>query len=376
MKVRIEVETKTFVRFLLVVIAFGLAGWLLYSAATAFIIIFMSFFLAIALSPPVNKLASLFPGNSRLGGTAVAYLAVIAILGGFVFLVVPPIVEQTAKFAQTIPTLANDLTDRFGGVDELIDQYGVRTQYEQALESIEDNATSWASSIGQTLISGAGSLFLFMAALLISLVMTFFMLLEGPVWVKRFWGVYTDKDRMKRHKGLATSMYHVVSSYVNGQLFIALIASICGALVVFGMSFIFDLPANLAIPVAAIVFIGSLVPMFGATVSGALVTVLLAFNDITASIVFLVYFIVYQQIENNLITTFIQAKTLDLSPLVVLISVAIGTYLFGLVGGIISIPIAGCIKVLVEDHFSYARAQRLKKKKPPAKLISKLQRDA
>lgn len=376
MKMRIEVETKTFIRFLLVIIGFGLAGWLLYSASTAFIIIFMSFFLAIALSPPVNKLASFFPSNSRLGGTIVAYFVVIAILGGFVLLVVPPIVEQTARFAQTIPALANDVTDRFGGLDELIDQYGIRSQYEQALTSIEDSATSWASSVGQTLISGAGSLFLFMAALLIALVMTFFMLLEGPVWVKRFWSVYTDKDLMKRHRRLAMDMYRVVSSYVNGQLIIALIASVLGGLVVFAMSFVFNLPTNLAIPVAAILFIGSLVPMVGATISGVLVTILLAFNDVTASIIFLIYFIVYVQIENNLITTLIQAKTLDLSPLVVLISVAIGTYLLGLVGGILSIPIAGCIKVLVEDHFAYARAVRTKQKKPAARLLKNRQHEA
>lgn len=375
MKMRIEVETKTFVRFLLVVIGFGLAGWVLYNAATAFIIIFMSFFLAIALSPPVNKLAGLLPGKSRLGATTVAYLAVIAALGGFVFLVVPPIVEQTARFAQTIPTIANDLTDRFGGLDELIDQYGIRSQYEQALTSIDESATSWASSVGQTLISGAGSLFLFLAALLISLVMTFFMLLEGPVWVKRLWRVYTDPTKMKRHRKLATDMYNVVSSYVNGQLLIAFIASVLGALVIFGMSFVFDLPGNLAIPVAAILFIGSLVPMVGATIAGAIVTALLAFNDLTASIIFLVYFIVYVQIENNLITTLIQAKTLDLSPLAVLISVAIGTYLLGLAGGIISIPIAGCIKVLVEDHFAYARQQRKQKDRPAAKLLKKVQRD-
>lgn len=375
MKMRIEVETKTFVRFLLVVIGFGLAGWVLYNAATAFIIIFMSFFLAIALSPPVNRLASLLPGKSRLGATTVAYLAVVAVLGGFVFLVVPPIVEQTARFAQTIPTIANDLTDRFGGLDELIDQYGVRSQYEQALVSIDESATSWASSVGQTLISGAGSLFLFLAALLIALVMTFFMLLEGPVWVKRLWRVYTDPAKMKRHRKLATDMYNVVSSYVNGQLLIAFIAAVFGALVVFGMSFVFNLPGNLAIPVAAILFIGSLVPMVGATIAGAIVTALLAFNDLTASIIFLIYFIVYVQIENNLITTLIQAKTLDLSPLVVLISVAIGTYLFGLAGGIISIPIAGCIKVLIEDHFTYARQQRKQKDRPAAKLLKKVQRE-
>lgn len=376
MKVRIDIDTSTFVRFWLVVIGFALAIMLMYQARTALTIIFISTFLAIALSPPVNRLASILPGRSRLGGTALAYVAVVAVLGGFLFLVVPPIIEQTARFVQTVPEVVETVTDRWGGFDEIIDRYGIRGQYDQALVSIEENASQWAANIGSVIVSGAGSLMTFILALFLTLVMTFFMLLEGPTWVRRVWGIYTDQERMEHHESVATKMYHVVSSYVNGQLLVALIAAVGASATVFLLSFLFSIPANLAIPVAAIVFVGSLIPMFGATIAGAIVSVLLAFNDMTAAIVFLVYFIVYVQIENNFITTIIQAKTLDLSPLLVLVAVTIGTYLLGLAGGIISIPIAGCIKVLIEDYFEHARKQRKKSDQPLAKLVKKLKSEA
>lgn len=372
MKVRIDIDTKTFVRFWLVVIGFALAFLLLYSARTAFIIIGVSLFLALALSPPVNKLASVLPGKSRLGGTALAYIAVVVVLGGFIFMVVPPIVEQTARFVQTIPSAVETATQQWSGLDDAIENYGIRDQVDQALASVEESASSWAANIGSTVITGAGSLVMFLTASLITLVMTFFMLVEGPAWMRRIWKVYTDKDRMKHHKDVATKMYKVVSGYVNGQLLVAAIAGAASSAVIFLLSLIFDLPANLAIPVAAIVFIGSLIPMFGATIAGIIVTALLAFNDLTVAAVFLVYFVIYQQVENNLITTVIQSKTLDLSPLVVLVSVTIGTYLMGIAGGIISIPIAGCIKVLIEDYLEHAHKKRHESDKPLARLVKKI----
>lgn len=372
MKVRIEIDTKTFVRFWLVVIGFILGLFVLYSARTALIIVAVSLFLAIALSPPVNKIASWLPGRSRIGGTALAYVAVVAVLTGFVLLVVPPVVEQTAKFAQAVPAFVESTTDRWGGLGEVISRYGLEGQVESAAESVRENATAWASNIGSTLISGAGSLFSFLAAFLITLVMTFFMLVEGPMWVKRVWGVYQNKDRMKHHRELANKIYNVVTSYVNGQLLVALTASSLAALMVFILSMIFEVPANLAVPTFAIVFIGALIPMFGATIAGIVVALLLAFNDITAAVIFVVYFIIYQQVENNVITTVVQSKTLDLSPLVVLVAVTVGTYLFGIAGGIISIPIAGSIQVLILDYLEHAKARRKASDKPMAKLVKKI----
>jgi predicted PurR-regulated permease PerM len=321
MKVRIEIDTKTFVRFWLVVIGFAFALFAMYSARTALIIIFVSLFLAVALSPSVNKLAGLLPGRSRMGGTALAYVAVVAVLTGFLFVVVPPIIEQTAKFAQAVPAFVDSATNRWGGLNEIITRYGLEDQVDSAAQSVQENASTWASNLGSTIVSGAGSLFSFLAASLIVLFTTFFMLVEGPTWVKRIWKVYQNKDRMLHHKALASKIYAVVTSYVNGQLLVALIASSLAALVVFLLSLFFNVPANLAAPTFAVVFLGALIPMFGATIAGVLVAVLLAFNDLTAAIVFAVYFIIYQQVENNVITTVIQSKTLDLSPLDVIRSV-------------------------------------------------------
>ena len=81
MKVRIEIDTKTFVRFWLVVIGFGLAGLAIYSAKDALILLGVSLFLALALNRPVAAIARKLPGKSRLGGTALAYVTLILLLG-------------------------------------------------------------------------------------------------------------------------------------------------------------------------------------------------------------------------------------------------------------------------------------------------------
>ena len=105
MKVKIDIDTKTFVRFWLVVIGFVLAGFAFYSARSALIIIGSAMFLAIALSPIVNKIAKKLPSKSRVLGTALSYITVVAVLGAIVFLIVPPIVDQTAQFVKTVPNL-------------------------------------------------------------------------------------------------------------------------------------------------------------------------------------------------------------------------------------------------------------------------------
>ena len=115
--------------------------------------------------------------------------------------------------------------------------------------------------------------------------------------------------------------------------------------------------------------------MFGATIGGILISLLLAFNDETAAVVFIIFFVVYQQVENNFVSPTIQSKKVELSALAVLASVTIGLYMFGLAGGIISIPIAGCVKVLLDEYLSRARHRRVENDKPMAKLVKKLKHE-
>lgn len=374
MKVKIEIDTKTFVRFWLVVIAFAFGILAIYSARDALILLAAAFFLAMALNAPVSFLAKYLPHKSRVGGTAIAYVIVIALLAAIIFLVIPPIVQQTSKFLDTVPTLVDEATMRTHGFDGLIDKYQLQPQVDSAIASIKSNAAGWAAGLGQNILTGVGSVAATVGSTVLVLVLSFLMLIEGPMWLKRIWGIYNDQDRMESHRALVHRMYTVVTGYVTGQLTVSSIGAGMAGIVVFILSLIFPgVPSNLALPTVAIAFTLSLIPMFGATIGGVIVTLLLISNNLTAGIVFAVFFIIYQQIENNFISPTIQSKRVELSPLAVLAAVTVGLYVFGLAGGIISIPVAGCIKVLLEDYLDRAKRNRAKSEQPLAKLVKKIQ---
>ncbi len=153
-------------------------------------------------------------------------------------------------------------------------------------------------------------------------------------------------------------MYNVATSYVTGQLTVSAIDGLMSGITVFVLSIFFHVPINLAIPASAIVFVASLVPVFGAMIGGIIVSIVLSLNSISAAIIFLVFFIMYQQIEANYISPTIQSKHIALSPLAILTAVTIGIYMFGIPGGIISIPIAGSIKVIIEDYFIRTKSRK------------------
>ena len=374
MKVRIEIDTKTFIRFWLVLIGFALVGVAIYSARTALIILGTALFLALALNGPVSRLAVHLPGKSRAFSTAIAYIIVVMALGAFIFLAIPPIAQQTGKFIQSVPTLFESARTQWYGFNHLVEQYNLQPQLDSAIKALNESASRSASSIGSNLLSGLGSIFSVLTAVFLVLVLSYLMLIEGPSWSRKMWLLYSDKEKMKYHRKIAQQMNAVVSGYVTGQLTVSAIGAAFAGLTVFVLSLIFPVPSNLAIPTAAITFVLSLIPMFGATIGGLIVAALLAFNAPGAAVIYLIYFIVYQQIENNYISPTIQSKRNDLTPLAILASVTIGLYLFGIAGGIISIPIAGCVKILFDAYMERAAEEREKEKPKETKkntLIAK-----
>lgn len=358
MKTRIEIDTNTFVRFWLVLIGFALAILAIYSARTALIMLFVAFFLALALNAPVHFLASRLPSRSRGLATAVAYILIVVTFVGFVFLAVPPVIQQTSKFIQTLPALSEQTTSQWKGLGAIIDEYHLQPQIDQAISSLQSEASGWAADAGRNILTGAGSVISFAISAFFVLVLTFLMLVEGPTWLNRAWGLYNNPDTMKRHRKLAQQIYKVVTGYVVGQVTVATIGGVSAGIAVFILSFFFDLPTNLALPTIAITAMLSLVPMFGATIAGVVVTLLLAINSIPAAIIYAAYFAIYQQIENNFISPFVQSRRLELSALTVLVAVTIGFYLFGILGSLISIPIAGSIKVFLDDYLEHNRRAR------------------
>ena len=372
MKVKIDIDTKTFVRFGLVALGFLVSLLVIYKTRVALTTIGVAMFFALALNPPVSRIARRMPGNSRVGATALAYVIVIGLLAGFAFTVVPPVIEQSSKFAETVPSLIDQVTEQRVVFDTFVHRYGLEDEVNNAINNAKDQASSVASNLGNLLVGGVGALFSGAATVLIVLVLTFLMLVEGPAWQSRVWGLYDDPERLKSHKALVHRMYRVVTGFVNGQMLVAFIAATCSLATLLILSAVFPLPANLALPLSALIFVTGLVPMIGATIGAIIVTLVLMLNDFGAAVTFLVYFIVYQQIENNFIAPTIQSKTVELSALTVLSAILIGVTLFGLLGGLISIPIAGCIRVLVLHYLERNKHIREKKESTLGKLVAKV----
>ena len=353
MRTKIDIDTRTFVRFWLVVFGIGLAALLLYKAMMGIAILGISLFLALALNGPVSSISKKLPGKSRVGATALSYVAVVLFLGAIITLVIPPIIQQTAKLAQNAPSVVETATSQWTALHHFVKQNNLQPQLDSMLSLVQNTATEWAGNVGQNVISGIGSFFSFLAALILVLVLTFLMLIEGPAILDKMWQLYPNQKNVKTHRRIAHRMYNVVGGYVTGQLTVSGIGATFAGLFVFVISlFIHEVPASLAMPTAAVTFVLSLIPMFGATIGGTIVTILLALNSIPAAVIYVIYFVIYQQIENNFISPHIQAKHIDLSALMVLAAVTVGLYMFGVVGGIIAIPIAGSIKVLIDEHVS------------------------
>lgn len=355
-QVTVHVEVRTVIRLLLALALFGLAVFLLFRLSTILFMFAVSFFLALALTPPVNRLASFLPGHNRVLATGLAYIIVLGILGGFVYIAVPPIVQQTSSFVNNFPSYIESLAGNESSLSSVIERYDLEDEVNNAIQELQGAAGGIAQNLGSTLVSGITSAISGLIILLTILVLTFFMLIEGPSAIERWWKLYHNKRKLARDKRLAKKMYKVVTGYVNGQVLIAAIAAASVFVVLFVLGqFFTDVPLGAVAPLTGIAFICTLIPMFGATIATIIITLVLLLNSIPAAIIFLVFFIIYQQIENNVIQPIVQSHSIQLTALAVLSAAVIGIALAGIVGALLAIPIAGCLRVLLLDFINHRK---------------------
>jgi predicted PurR-regulated permease PerM len=372
MKITVNVETKTFVRFLLVLSGFVGVVFLVWKLWAALMIIAISVFLALALNPPVSVLTRRLPGQSRILATALAYMVVLSILATFIYVALPPVIDQTVKFVNALPQYVQELSEKRGVVADLINRYGLQEELNQLVAGAQQQAASLASGLGSSVVNGVSTILGGVVTLITVLVLTFLMLIEGPRWMERLWNLYSNSDRLQRHQRLVAKMYKVVSGYVNGQVVVAAIAAVAGLATLLIMTSFFNITSEAVIPLAGIIFITDLIPMIGATIGAIIVGLVLLFNDPASVLVFVAYFLIYQQIENNFIQPLVQSRTVALSALSVFVAVILGISLLGIVGGIVAIPVAGCIRVVAIDYLEH-RKHVAERPKPGlfAKLVAK-----
>jgi predicted PurR-regulated permease PerM len=338
----ITVANRTIIRVLLLIFVWLVFLAALHKAAHALLLIFTAFFLALALNAPVHWIAERLPGKrrgNRTLATATSFLLVVLILGAFLASIVPPIVRQSDNFVNTAPGLIQDLRDQNGTAGKFIQKYHLGSQVDEFSSQLSDRLKHLSGSAVSTVSAVGSSVF----ATLTVLVLTFMMLIEGPYWL----GVATKllPDSQEEYaKKIGADMYLVIRGFVNGQVLLAAIA----AALISPMLFIL----HISYPVALIfvIFICGLIPMVGHTIGAVIVTLVALFHSPIAAIIILGYYILYQQIENYVVQPRIQATSTNLSPLLVFVAVVIGVNFGGLFGGLVAIPLMGCVRVLVVDQ--------------------------
>jgi predicted PurR-regulated permease PerM len=188
----------------------------------------------------------------------------------------------------------------------------------------------------------------FVVAVVTIAFMTFFMLLEGPTWMERLYGLIPERSRDK-WRGIGGDIYRTVGGYVTGNLLISVIAGTASTIV------LLILGVPYAVALGLLVAILDLIPLAGATLAAIIVTTVAFIDRIPAGIVVLIFFVVYQQVENHILQPLVYGRTVQLSPLAVLISVLIGAQVAGILGALGAIPVAGAIQVLLVDWQTHRR---------------------
>lgn len=340
--VNFSISNRTIVRVLVMVVLTLVFMAALRRAAHSLMLLFTAFFLALALNGPVHWLAVRIPGKrrgSRVLATAASFIIVIGLLIGFFASIVPPIVRQTDNFISAAPRLVEDVRNQNGVAGQFIRKYHLQQQ----VSKLSSQLSSRLGNISGTAASAAGKIGSSIFAMLTILALTFMMLIEGPRWVKLFEEMLPHDHREHVMK-LSSDMYRVVKGYVNGQVLLAALASVLifPAILVSGVSY----------PVALmfVVFICGLIPMVGHTIGAVIVTTVALFHSPLAAIGILCYYILYQQIENYVVQPRIQANSTNMSPLLVFTSVVVGVNFGGLFGGLVAIPVAGCLRIAVLDY--------------------------
>ncbi len=363
---KLSISTGTFIRFWLVIIGFlaVIAG--IFLAQAALITIAISFFLALVLNRPVSFLARHIPGHSRALATLISYLIVIAIVILLIFNVIPIFIHQISTFVGNAPELIREIQSRNNGFEIFLADHGMDAQYNAWLANISKQIGEFANQIGGSVVS---MLTVFMSAMMnviFTAVLTFLMLVEGPDWEKKFWMIaYKDTKKRARHQKIAKKMYDVVSGYITGQTIVAAISATLTAVAVWVLSLMFGkIDPSLVLPAWMTIFIMTFIPMFGATIGGFIVAALLTLFAWPAALIYIVFFLIEQQFENNFTSPKIQSKRLNISALIILASILVGLNVAGILGALVAIPVAGCVMVVLREFIESRNSRKENGEKP------------
>ena len=316
------------------------------SASAVFILIIISIFLAAGLNPAVMFFQN--RGLNRGASVGAVMASVLLFVAAFIAIAVPPLIDQGNQLLDNAPALIKDLNNN-AFINDLNNKYGVIDSLQTKIDSlIKDGqfaitAFGGVIGVGKAVVSG-------LVSTITILVLTLYFLASLPQVINiglRFVPA-TRRDRVSK---LTNAIVGRIGSFVGGQAIIAAIA----ATFILIMGLIVGMPYPG--PLAMVVLICGFIPLVGHFIGMSIVTVVSLTDSLTTAAIALGAYILYVQIENYVITPRIMRKSLAIPGLVTIIAALLGASLLGLVGGLLAVPIAAAV-LLILDEVVFPRADQ------------------
>lgn len=343
---QLQVTPRTVVVILVTTLALLGALYLLWELRQIVRWCVIAAFLAVALNPLVDWLDRRH--LPRVAAILLVYLALFLFLVGLAAVVLPPLIDQLKALAGFIMNLVREPRGAYHDLQDLANRYGLGGYLDtlrSQVSALPGRLTIAVAPLLSVTLGVLGSV----TALLSILLVTFFLLLDGKRFIEA--GLYLfaphQRPRLRRLLGQSAG---AISGYITGNVTISLIAGVAAFVVLE----ILRMPY--AVALALVVSLFDLVPLIGATL-GALVVVIVGLfvSPLTGGIL-AVYFLIYQQVENNVLQPLVYGRSVHLHPMAVFLAALAGAQLLGILGALLAIPVAEIIRILGTEWLA-SRAQ-------------------
>ncbi|MDX8030083.1 AI-2E family transporter [Lentzea sp. BCCO 10_0856] len=322
-------------RVALAALGFWMVVWVIGQLWVVVMPVLLGLLITTVLWPPARWLMS--KGlNSALSATIVLVVG-LAVLGGVIAAISTSIASGVPEIAQSAQKAVTQLQDWASGPPFNLKD----TDLDRLIAQGVDQVKSSIGSIANGLLTGAGAVTSGVVTGLVALLLAFFFVKDGmrfTPWVRGLIG-----ERAGGHvTTVLERVWVTLGSFIRSQAIVSLIDA-----VFIGLGLVI-LGVPLAIPLAALTFLGGFIPIIGAFIAGALaVLVALVSNGLTTAIIMLVIVIVVQQVEGNVLQPILQSRSLRLHAAVVLLVVTAGTSIYGIAGAFFSVPVAAAVAVVM-----------------------------
>jgi predicted PurR-regulated permease PerM len=290
---------------------------------------------------------------------ALAYSALVLIPIGLGALLIPNIVGQIETLAGNVPQYSQDVTEfvqENETLNDLNEKYDFTSEIQSAADDLPSRIGDAAGVLQDIGVGVVNSIFATVTILILSI----FMVGGGPRWAAAFVRSQPADHRERIDRALR-DVANAIGNYVAGALVQATIAGVSAFIV------LKILGAPFAAPLALVVAFFDLIPVVGATIAAVLIAIVMLFvNFPVGLIVWVIWAVAYQQIENYLIQPRIQQRAVAVEGFVVIVAVLFGSVLFGVLGAILAIPVAASLQIVWREYRDYRREATVAPPQSPA----------